>query len=84
MLIRIKYRVDQRIKVAEIKTGTTGFLVKLEDLALIAGINDFTESHVGEALITIETYKLLKEERLTYAEPTSFRFRRAKTESKDV
>ena len=79
MKINLSYRVDKRIKVVELKTGNTAFLVELDDFVLVTEINDFTEEIAGKVLLSVEDYNKLRKERLTNARPHSFRFRRAET-----
>lgn len=79
MKINIGYRVDKRIKVVEIRTGNTAFLVELEDFVLITGINEFEEA-TGVITLPIKDYSKLRKEELNHARPHSFRFRKAKNE----
>jgi hypothetical protein len=80
--IFIKYRVDQRIKVVEVRTGNKVFLVELEFFALETGIRDF-EEHIGEALIEGAVYTAIWKGRLNNAQPHSFRFRKTKGTGED-
>lgn len=79
--ISITFRIDQRIKVVEVATGNRKFLVPLETFSLETGIRDFSESTTGKANISTHAYSSIWKGQLLYAEPNSFRFRRAKTAS---
>lgn len=81
--IKFKYRVDRRIKVAEITTRSKVFLTDLDIFMLETGIAYFEESTIGEAIVSQKVYKALWEGRVTSAEPHSFRFRRAKEKGID-
>ena len=80
MKIQIQYRIDKRIKVVEVKTGTRIFLVELDDFSFLTGLRDFEESVQGDTTVDIGCYKKLYDGRITHARPHSFRFRRAKRE----
>ena len=77
MQIKLNYRVDKRIKVIELRTGTKAFLVNLNDFTLITAISDFEES-TGVLVVDSQVYTTLWKERTNYAEPNSFRFRQSK------
>lgn len=74
--VAIRYRVDKRIKVAEIRSGSKLFLTDLDVFIVETGINDFSESHMGNLSISTDVFKTLWEGRVTYAKPESFRFRK--------
>lgn len=79
MQIKLRYRVDKRIKIIELRTGTKAFLVNLNDFALITAINDLEES-AGVIVVDSQVYTTLWKERTNNAEPNSFRFRQLKSE----
>jgi hypothetical protein len=81
LFIKLRYRADQRIQKVELKTGNTAFIVELEAFINVTDVRDFEESHIGEVVVPLEDYNKLRKGRVTYGEPTSFRFRRAKKES---
>ena len=64
MNIKIKYRVDKRIRVVEITTGTKKFLVGLQDFSEETGITDFDENTTGVTAITGEAYSILWGDRI--------------------
>lgn len=59
--ILIKYRVDKRIKVAEISYKSKKFLVDLDEFMEQTGVRDFEESNSGEAYIGVLDYTRLRD-----------------------
>lgn len=79
--VRINYKIDNRIKVVEIKTGNSGFLVELDNFIDYIDFDNLGDDNAGTMVIDIQDYKELKQGRLSYAQPHSFRFRKAKGNS---
>jgi hypothetical protein len=79
--ISIDYRADQRIRKVEVKSGSNIFIVELELFSEMTGIRDFSEWHMGAVSVPIANFVRMRKERVTYGEPTSFRFRKSKRES---
>jgi hypothetical protein len=78
--ISIDYRVDQRIRKVEVKSGDNIFIVELDLFCEMSDIRDFSEWHMGTVSIPIANFVRMRKERVTYGKPLSFRFRRAKRE----
>lgn len=79
MYISIDYKTDQRIRKAEVRSGSNIFIVELDLFSEMTGIRDFSEGHIGGSVsVPIANFTRMRKERVTYGEPTSFRFRRVK------
>jgi len=64
VLIKVKYRVDKRIKIAELTAGKKKFLVGLQDFMEESGIRDFEDESVGMVALNNEQYKTLWGDRI--------------------
>lgn len=83
LYISLDYRADQRIRKVEVKSGDNIFIVELDLFCEMTGVKDFSEWHMGTVSVPIINFIRMRKERITYGEPLSFRFRRAKKESPD-